>query len=96
MATPLTVRLSPKFPAESINYGLDFRRELRGATITGHRVVAPAGLTVEDSSVTGSVVTARLKGGTLGQTYAVLYEATTSDGQVAQAYALIPVVAPPA
>lgn len=79
-----------KVSAEEVNHAFDFANELAsGVTISSHAVTATdstgadaTATIVDTSSLSGSVISARLQAGTDGQTYTVRYRATASDSEV--------------
>lgn len=72
-----------KDPAATLDYSIDLAAYLEGRTITAANVTAsPAGLTVGAQSFAGSIIKARLSGGTLNATYAVTYNFTLSTGEI--------------
>jgi hypothetical protein len=74
----------PKLPGESEVFSLDFAARLgAGQTVAGATVTAtPAGLTLGAPSVSGSVVSVRVSGGTGGVTFDLECLATLNDGSV--------------
>lgn len=74
-----------KDPASVLDHGMDWSDELDdGETITGQPSVvpAPAGLTIGNISQANGIVSWRVSGGTLGQSYVVTVRITTSIGRV--------------
>jgi hypothetical protein len=52
-----------------------------GDSLATKTVTADSGLTVDSSAISGTSVTARLSGGTVGKDYNVLYRITTTLGE---------------
>lgn len=73
-----------KDPADSRNYAIDWSAWLTSQnndTISGTPAWAGGGLTVVSSSNTTTTATAKLSGGTAGQTYTVANTIVTAAGQ---------------
>jgi hypothetical protein len=69
-----------KDPSAILPYSEDWTAWLNGDTITALTVTATAGITVNSSSYTTTVVTALLSGGTQGINYTVTFHITTAAG----------------
>jgi hypothetical protein len=86
----------PKHPNESINVGVDFAARVpSGQSISSATaaVVSGADITVGSATFVGTVVTARVSGGTDGTTSSVRVQATLADGEVLAAIVDVPVAA---
>lgn len=71
-----------KEPASLLDWVVDWSPYLAdGETITAHTVTPEAGITLDSSSATNTAVTVWLDGGTLGETYTVTVQVTTSGGR---------------
>ncbi len=78
---PSTFYLS-KDPQETLDYTMDWTKWLAPTeTITACTVSQPIGLTVSAPTLATPNVTVRISGGTTGQSYDVIWHATTSTGQ---------------
>ena len=73
-----------KQPGETLDYDISFEDflDLRGDTGASHVVNAPAGITLEASTLSAGVVKVWLSGGTDGQTYIIEAVVTTTGGRV--------------
>lgn len=84
---------SPKDPAESLNYSIDWSKALpQGVTIASAEWSAtPAGLDLSSPSHAQKATTVWISGGSAGLTYLVTCEITTSAGQTFQRSVRLPV-----
>lgn len=81
-----------KDPSEVLNYSFDFSKELAsGEAISSVSLTVDSGLVLDTSSNSTTSVTARVSGGTVGQTGRVQCEVTTDAGQVIIDVAYIPI-----
>lgn len=72
-----------KDPAAMLDYSIDLAAYLEGRTITAATATSsPSGLTVAPATFAGSIIKARISGGTLGETYTVTYNFTLSTGEI--------------
>ena len=72
-----------KDPDETLDTGIDWAARLgAGETITASTWTPATGITVDQSSFTDQITSARLSGGTAGTRYAVTNAVTTSLGRV--------------
>lgn len=73
-----------KDPDAVLDYAFDWSTWLGrgGDTIDSHVVTAPAGITLNSSTSTTTMVTAWLSGGAVGVTYAVACRIVTTQGRV--------------
>ena len=74
-------RAFQKDPDDVLDYQFDWSAWLAGDTIASHAVSAPAGLTVESTTTTGTAVTVWLSGGEVGVSYPVACHIVTADGR---------------
>lgn len=73
----------PKHPDSSKWYWVEWSSdELDGAAITGSTWTAPAGITIDQESLSGYRAGVRLSGGTLGAEYDLVNEITTDAGEL--------------
>lgn len=71
-----------KDPSAVLDYEVDWTAWLAASeTITSHTVTAPAGITVDSSSLAGAVVTVWLSGGTVWERYDVVCHIVTNQGR---------------
>lgn len=71
-----------KDPAEVVDYSWDFSELLRtDETVASGTVTAEDGMSATDATAAGTTLTARVAGGTAGQSYDVTFHAVTSTGQ---------------
>lgn len=71
-----------KDPDAVLDYTWDWNRWLQqGESITAHTIIAPSGITLDTSGTDAGLVTAWLRGGTNGQTYAVTCRIETDQGR---------------
>lgn len=78
----------PKDPDCSELYGFDFatvlqENEIDPATVSGHQVLVPAGLTLHSSRRDGAAIRARVAGGTAGEVYKILFRLLVADPDAA-------------
>lgn len=71
-----------KDPAEVLDYGIDWKKELGTATITGSSWAVPDGVAVVEESHGADFSVIRLSGGTLAERYKLTNTVTASDGEV--------------
>jgi hypothetical protein len=71
-----------KDPNSTEDFLFDWTLELNGDTIVSSVWSAPAGITVVSNSNISTLTTARISGGTLGQTYLVQNTVTLASGQI--------------
>jgi hypothetical protein len=73
-----------KDPDAVLDYEVDWSNWLAtdSDTISGHTVIASAGITVDSSTRTSTAVTFWLSGGTVGQQYVVTVQITTAAGRI--------------
>ena len=76
-----------KQPNDVQDYDINYTRYLRGLSDTpqSFEVVAPSGITLMASSLTGNVVKVWLSGGTAGTKYKITVRLTTTGGRVKEA-----------
>lgn len=74
-------RAFQKDPDDVLDYQFDWTPWLGGDTITSYTVTAPAGLTVAESTATGTAVTVWLSGGEVGVSYPITCHVVTADGR---------------
>lgn len=81
MTIPLL--FSAKMPSDNLDFSLDFVKFLMPhELITSATVTAsPSGLSIASPTITKSVVTAFIAGGTLNTSYVVSYSITTDGGR---------------
>lgn len=94
--------LAPKLLGESPNVKFDFAgRIAAGVTLSSPTVTAtvysgtdaaPSNIISGAASVSGSIVTQKVTGGTLGVIYELLCQVTTSDSQTLQMVGLLAVI----
>lgn len=72
-----------KDPAAVLDYGFNWSKWLSaGATISSYSFPdLPSGLTVEEDSEAEGIVTVRISGAAVGQSYRLTNEVIASDGQ---------------
>ena len=70
-----------KDPDDVLDYAVDWAERLAGDTISSASWIVPEGITVDDSSFTGTVATIWLSGGTSGRLYRITSRITTVAGR---------------
>lgn len=95
------VMFRTKLPAGSVNLGMDMAGELPpGVTITDIDVTAaviigcdenPEDILVGNPGLNGTTIVQRVEGGIAGNTYALSFIVTTSDGEVLICQGFLPV-----
>jgi hypothetical protein len=69
-----------KDPDDTLNYGVDWVRELRGDTIETSTWIVAAGITKVSDSKTATTTTIIVSGGTAGETYTLVNRIVTAAG----------------
>lgn len=78
-----TLRWPNKDPDEVLDYGLDWDARLNGDALASVAwSVTPAGLTLSPDTISGTVATVVVSGGTLGESYSILCRATTISSRI--------------
>jgi len=71
----------PKDPQASLRYGIDVVDVLHESdTVAGVTATGAAGITVTGAAYSGTILSARVAGGTAGTTYAITFTWTTAGG----------------
>ena len=75
--------MPPKDPSAKLDYLFDWSQWLEtGETITDSTITVSDGITLEDSTESGGLVTVWLSGGTPGDWYTCACRITTSDNRI--------------
>lgn len=88
-ATPIATWV--KDPSAVLDYGVGFRKWLKGDRITSIVVTADAGLTVDSTTFNRTGIVAWFSGGVDGTNYYVVYRVTTAGGRTDDRSVLIQV-----
>ena len=83
-----------KLPIEVWNCGVDFKNQINaGDTITsGNAVLSSGSVAVANPSVTGTIVTFQVSGGTTGSLCEVIVSCATSSGETLAEPALFQII----